>query len=171
MGPLMDPVETLVIAREIEGRLLDYWRDVDENGGRNAGSYWTEDAVWEAPARTFRGRAEIQGFFDWRLSRGDRFALHVVANLKTVVESPTRASSVWYLILHAADGVPVQPSKPAEQIAAIEDRWLRGDGGLWLCAHRKFKVLFAGGGALAGPPAAAGDAAGSQASRRTGAES
>jgi len=168
----MDPVEKLVIAQEIEHRLLDYWRDVDENGGRNAGSFWTEDAVWEAPARTFKGRAEIQSFFDWRLKRGDRLALHVVANLKTVVESPTRAASGWYLILYAADGVPVQPSKPAEQIAAIEDRWARSDGGVWLCAHRKFKVLFAGGGALAGPPAALGDAAKAQASKPpTGAKS
>lgn len=164
----MDPVEKLLIAREIEARLLDYWHDVDDNAGRNAGSFWTQDAVWEAPARTFKGRAEIQGFFDWRISRGDRLALHVVANLKTTVESPTRASSRWYLILYAADGVPVQVSKPAEQIAAIEDRWTRSESGPWLCAHRKFKVLFAGGGALAGPP---GDAAKSQASQPSGAKS
>lgn len=149
----MDPVQKLVIAQEIEGRLLDYWRDIDENGGRNAGSYWTEDAVWEAPARTFNGRDDIQGFFDWRLTRGDRLALHVVANLKTVVESETSASSSWYLLLYAADGVPPQASKPPEQIAAIEDRWSRDGDGPWLCAHRRFKVLFEGGGALAGPPA------------------
>jgi hypothetical protein len=168
----MDPVEKLTIAQEIEGRLLDYWHDVDENGGRNAGSFWTDDAVWEAPARVFRGRAEIQGFFDWRLKRGDRLALHVVANLKTVVESPTRASSRWYLILFAADGVPVQTSKPPEQIAAIKDQWSRSDGGPWLCAHRKFKVLFAGGGALAGPPAGAHDPAKSVAAQQpTGAKS
>jgi SnoaL-like domain len=160
----VDPVQKLVIAQEIEHRLLDYWRDVDENGGRNAGSFWTEDAVWEAPARTFKGRDEIQGFFDWRLTRGDRLALHVVANLKTVVESAARASSNWYLLLYAADGVPVQRSKPAEQIAAIEDRWERPDGGPWLCAHRRFKVLFDGGGALAGPPAEIDAAATSSAS-------
>ncbi len=155
----MDSVQKLVIAQEIDSRLLDYWRDVDENAGRNAGSFWTEDAVWEAPARTFKGRADIQSFFDWRLTRGDRLALHVVANLATVVDSATRASSRWYLLLHAADGVPIQPSKPPEQIAAIEDRWSREDGGPWLCAHRKFKVLFDGGGALAGPPAGQDSAA------------
>jgi hypothetical protein len=149
----VDPVQKLLIAHEIESRLLDYWRDIDENAGRNAASFWTEDAVWEAPTRTFKGRAEIQGFFDWRLTRGDRLALHVVANLKTVVDNATRASSKWYLLLFAADGVPVQPSKPPQQIAAIEDQWWRSDGGPWLCAHRKFNVIFEGGGALRGPPA------------------
>jgi len=148
----VDPIQKLVIAQAIETRLLGYCRDVDENAGRNAGSFWTEDAVWEAPARTFTGRAEIQGFFDWRQTRGDRLALHVVANLKTTVEDATSASSTWYLLLYAADGVAPQSSKPPEQIAGIEDRWSRGDGGVWLCAHRKFKVLFEGGGALAGPP-------------------
>jgi hypothetical protein len=150
----VDSIQKLVIAREVEDRLREYWRDVDENGGRNAGSFWTEDAVWEAPARTFKGRSEIQGFFDWRLSRGDRLAVHIVADLTTVVESTTRASCRWHLVLFAADGVPVLPSKPPSQIAAIEDRWSRSEDGLWLCAHRKFKVLFEGG-ALAGPPAGA----------------
>jgi hypothetical protein len=149
----MDPVQKLVIANEIEHRLLDYWRDVDENGGRQAGTFWTDDAVWEAPARTFNGRADIQSFFDWRLTRGDRLALHAVTNLKTVVESATSASSTWYLLLYAADGVPIQPSHPPTQIAAIADKWSRTADGPWLCAHRKFKVLFEGAGALAGPAA------------------
>lgn len=149
----MDPIQKIVIAHEIQERLLDYWREVDENGGRQAGSYWTEDAVWEAPARTFKGRADIQSFFDWRLTRGDRLAFHMVANLKTVVESATRASSTWYLLLYAADGVPVQPSASPTQVAAIDDRWTRSGEGPWLCAHRKFKVLFESGGALAGPAA------------------
>jgi hypothetical protein len=149
----MDAVQKLLIAREIEERLLDYWRDVDENGGRQAGTFWTEDAVWEAPARTFKGRAEIQSFFDWRLTRGDRLALHAVTNLKTIVESATRASSTWYLLLYAADGVPIQPSAAPTQIAAISDQWSRAPDGPWLCAQRKFKVLFESGGALAGPAA------------------
>lgn len=151
----MNSIEKLVIAHEIEQQLLDYWREVDENGGRKAGSFWTEDAVWVAPARTFNGRAEIQSFFDWRLTRGDRLAFHAVSNLKTIVDSATQASSSWYLMLFAADGRPPQASKPPEQIAGIEDRWSRSEDGVWLCAHRKFKVLFEGGGALAGPPAGA----------------
>jgi hypothetical protein len=149
----MDGVQKLLIAREIEERLLDYWREVDENAGQQAGSYWTDDAIWEAPARIFRGRADIQSFFDWRLTRGDRLAFHMVANLKTTVESPSSASSIWYLVLYAADGKPVQPSASPAQIAMIEDRWSRAGDGSWLCAHRKFKVLFESGSALAGPAA------------------
>ncbi|HMK80059.1 MAG TPA: nuclear transport factor 2 family protein [Xanthobacteraceae bacterium] len=152
----MDAAAKLLIASEIEHQLLDYWHEVDQNGGRQAGSYWTEDAIWEAPARTFKGRADIQSFFDWRLTRGDRLALHVVTNLKTTVESPTSAASRWYLMLYAADGAPVQPSQPAVQVAKIEDKWSRQNG-TWLCAHRKFTVLFSGDGALAGPPKTAAD--------------
>jgi SnoaL-like domain len=149
----MDQIQALLIKQEIHERLLAYWRDVDENGGRNAGGFWTEDAVWDAPARTFNGRQEIQGFFDWRLTRGDRLALHTVANFTARVESDEVATATWYLLLYAADGTPVQPSEPAQQVAAIEDRYVRAAGGPWLCAHRKFRVLFTGGGALGGPPA------------------
>lgn len=152
----MEPIEKLVIRQEIHDRLLDYWRDVDDNGGRSAGSYWTEDAVWEAPARTFTGRAEIQGFFDWRLTRGDRLALHTVANFKADVESAASATSTWYLLLYAADGTPVLASSPPVQVAAIEDRWIREPGGAWLCSFRKFRLLFEGGGALSGPAKAGG---------------
>ena len=141
----MDPVQRLLIAKAIEERLLDYWREVDENGGRQAGAFWTEDAVWEAPARAFKGRAEIQSFFDWRLTRGDRLAFHMVANLKTVVESETRASSTWYLVLYAADGKPVLPTHPPIQIAYMTDRCVRDREGGWLLAHRKFENWFEGG--------------------------
>ncbi len=106
----MDPVQKLLIAKAIEERLLDYWHEVDENGGRRPARSGPRTPVWEAPARNFKGRAEIQSFFDWRLTRGDRLAFHMVANLKTVVESETRASSTWYLVLYAADGKPIQPS-------------------------------------------------------------
>ena len=58
----MDPVQKLLIAKAIEERLLDYWREVDENGGRQAGGYWTEDAVWEAgiPERGAFARASAE---------------------------------------------------------------------------------------------------------------
>jgi hypothetical protein len=69
------------------------------------------------------------------------------------VESETRASSAWYLVLYAADGKPIQPSSAPTQIAAIDDRWSRSGDGPWLCARRKFTVLFESGGALAGPAA------------------
>ena len=149
----MEAIEALLIKQTIHEQLLAYWRDVDENGGRNAGTFWTADAVWEAPARTFNGREEIQGFFDWRLTRGDRLALHTVANFVAEVESDDKATSSWYLLLYAADGTPPLPAEPPVQVAAISDRWTKDEDCTWLCSYRKFKVLFSGGGALSGPAA------------------
>ncbi|MEJ8572980.1 nuclear transport factor 2 family protein [Microbaculum marinum] len=149
----MDPVQTLLIKQDIHERLLAYWRNVDDDAGRQAGSFWTEDAVWEAPARTFNGREEIQGFFDWRLTRGDRLALHTVANFVAEVQDERSATSTWYLLLYAADGTPPKPSEPPVQVAAISDTWVHDGDGPWLCSHRTFKVLFEGGGALSGPAA------------------
>ena len=54
-------------------------------------------------------------------------------------------------MLYAADGKPIQPSGAPAQIAAIDDRWSRAGDGPWLCQHRRFKVLFDSGAALAGP--------------------
>lgn len=146
----MNETDRLRIAREVGDRLLDYWHEVDSNDGRKAGTYFTEDALWEAPPRTFKGRAEIQGFFDWRLTRGDRIALHTVNNLKVTVESATQASTRWYLVLYAGDGRPPQQTEVPTSIAAISDKWTCVDGA-WLCTYRRFDHLFQGGNALAPP--------------------
>lgn len=138
--------EALLERARIEAQLHDYWHDVDRNWGRNAATYYTENAVFGGEAATYTGRAEIAAFYQHRIDRGlARVAVHAVNNLRTRFEGRQRAQSTWYLLSYAADGEPVLPTHPPIVIGLVSDRYERQPDGRWLCAHRNFDMLFAGG--------------------------
>lgn len=137
--------ERLTITRELEIQLADFWHDVDQNWGRQAADFFTEDGVFEASEQTYRGREHIRQFYEYRLSRGPRVAVHAFANFRADPRSPTEAVSTWYLILYAHDGEPVQLSAPPIQIALATDHSVKGEDGRWRYRHRKFDSLFKGG--------------------------
>ncbi|HTM77401.1 MAG TPA: hypothetical protein VL133_07210, partial [Devosia sp.] len=62
----------LAVTQELQLLLADYWHDVDTNWGRNAGSYYTDDAVFETIKTSYRGRKQIEAFYQYRLDRGPR---------------------------------------------------------------------------------------------------
>lgn len=133
------------ITQELEMRLADYWHEVDTNWGKRAGEFFTEDAVFEVSRATYRGRAKIEEFYNYRVGRGPRVAVHAVSNFRVVAETLTTATSTWYLLLYAHDGVPVLPSAPPIQIALATDHCVKEADGNWRYSYRKFGVLFRGG--------------------------
>ncbi len=138
--------EALFERLRIEAQLHDYWHDVDRNWGRNAPSFYTEDAVFGGEAANYAGRKEIAAFYQYRIDRGvARVAVHAVTNFRVAFEGRERALSTWYLLSYAADGEPVLPTHPPIVIALVSDVHERQPGGSWLCARRTFEVLFAGG--------------------------
>lgn len=142
----MTEQEQLFERLRIEARLHDYWHDVDRNWGRNAASFYTEDAVFGGEAAAYNGRKEIAEFYQYRIDRGiARVAVHVVTNFRVIFEGCDRALSTWYLSSYAADGEPPLPTHPPIVLAMVTDRYERQGDGVWLVAHRNFDVLFTGG--------------------------
>jgi hypothetical protein len=141
----MDSKERLLVKLELETMLMEYWHDVDTNWGRNAGDYYTDDAVFVgSEGAAYRGKAKIQQFYQWRVDRGPRVAVHAVNNFCVTFESDARAICTWYLLLYAADGKPVLPSNPPISIALVTDTCVRGSDGKWRYAYRQFQPLFQG---------------------------
>ena len=141
----MDRTERLLATQELHSLLIEYWHDVDTNWGRGAPDYYTEDAVFEGPEASYQGREKIRQFYEWRVKRGKRLAVHAVSNFRVAFESDTRATSTWYMLLYAADGVPVLPTHPPIQIALVTDTCVRDSAGTWRYAYRKFEAWFQGG--------------------------
>lgn len=131
--------------QELESLLMDYWHDVDTNWGRNAADYYTDDAVFESTHASYHGKEKIRAFYQYRLDRGPRVAVHSVSNFRVVLESPTRAICNWYLFLYAQDGEPILPTNPPIQIAHMTDVCAKQPDGRWLYEHRKFDAWFVGG--------------------------
>ncbi len=144
--PALSEQEALLERVRIEAQLHDYWHEVDRNWGRNAASWYTEDAVFGGEAATYTGRQEIAAFYQYRIDRGiARVAVHAVNNFRVSFEGRDKASSTWYLLSYAADGQPVLPTHAPIVIALVSDEYRLQADGQWLCSRRMFEVLFAGG--------------------------
>jgi hypothetical protein len=141
----MDFQQQLKARQELEIMLMEYWHDVDTNWGRNAGGYYTEDGIFESTRASYHGRHKIEQFYQFRINRGPRVAVHAVTNFRCVLHSPTEATCNWFLHLYAMDGEPILPINPPIQIAYMTDKCVKGADGKWLYKHRKFETWFEGG--------------------------
>ncbi len=147
--------DRLILTRDLEALLHDYWHEVDMNNGRDAAAYYTEDAVFEASGGTrYEGRARIAEFYRYRADRGARTSVHMVSNFRAVPMARDAATCTWYLTLYAADGAPVHRGTQPILIAAMTDD-CRRIGGRWLYARRTFRALFRDGIAVVALPVAA----------------
>ncbi len=133
------------LAQELQALLADYWHDVDTNWGRNAGTYYTDDADFVGEAATYTGRAKIQEFYAWRVQQGPRLAVHAVNNFRVETATTDNARATWYLLLYAANGEAILPTHPPITISLVTDDYVCDPDGSWLCRRRHFKTLFQGG--------------------------
>lgn len=134
---------TLRARQELEALAVEYWHEVDVNGGRAALAFYTEDAVFTTSLKSRRGRDEIHAFYTARTARGPRLSLHVVQNFRVVLDSPLVARCDYVMSLYAADGEPVLPSRPAIMIARAIERVVRErEDAPWRYAERTLVPLF-----------------------------
>ncbi len=141
----MDRTERLLATQELIETLHEYWHDVDTNWGRTAHDYYTDDAEFVGAEAAYVGKAKIREFYQWREKRGARTVIHAVTNFRAQFKDPDHADCTWYLLLWAADGVPVLPTHPPITISLITDRMQRAADGRWLCSYRRFDTWFQGG--------------------------
>ncbi len=151
----MQEIDELVETQKLQARLSEYWHDVDTNWGRNAGGYYTEDAVFETRRASYQGRKQIEEFYRWRVDQGPRVAVHAITNFRVAFHGDSHATSTWYLILFAMNGKPVLPTAPPIQIALMSDTCVKV-AGQWLYSRRKFDTLFEGGVPVTNPVLAKG---------------
>ncbi len=134
--------ERHLIVQEISDLLARHWHDVDRNWGRNAHNDYTADGSYTTSLRTRSGQDAIKEFYTGRHDRGARVARHLISNLHVAVNDASSATAVWVLTLHAADGDPILPSKPAIMIADVVDHLVRDSDGTWKYRSRTITPLF-----------------------------
>lgn len=138
----MDKQHLLNLRMELESLVIDYWHEVDVNGGQSAPGYYTADALFETSVRQYRGIAEIEAFYQRRQSRGPRVSIHVVNNFRVQPQSDTRVACSYVISLFAADGAPVLPSRPAILFGFADEVMVQQADARWLCASRRIRALF-----------------------------
>lgn len=128
---------------ELSTQLSHYWHEIDFNGGRNASSYYTEDAEFHGQYASYIGVGKIQQFYDWRVAQGPRLSVHSFTNHRAWFTGPDTAEATNFLMLYARNGVKIQPSHAPITISLATDKYRRV-GNKWLCTWRQFEHLFEG---------------------------
>jgi hypothetical protein len=135
--------DLLKLNLELSTQLSNYWHEIDFNGGRDASSYYTEDAEFHGQYASYIGVAKIQQFYDWRVAQGPRLSVHSFTNFRAWFTGPDTAESTNFLMLYARNGVKIQPSHAPITVSLATDRFRRVSG-QWLCTWRQFEHLFEG---------------------------
>ena len=129
---------------ELSLQLAEYWHEIDTNGGRNASSYYTEDAEFHGQFASYHGVEKIQAFYDWRVKQGPRLSVHSFTNFRARFTGADTAEATNFLFLYAANGEKVLPTHPPITISLATDRYKRSAEGRWLCTYRRFEHWFEG---------------------------
>jgi hypothetical protein len=145
-----DLPDVLRLNAELSLQLSDYWHEIDTNGGRNASSYYTEDAEFHGQYATYVGRAKIQEFYDWRVKQGPRLSVHSFTNFRAAFTGPDTAEATNFLMLYARNGVKILPTHAPITISLATDKYRRVDG-RWLCTLRRFEHWFEGDTPITNP--------------------
>ena len=149
MTPEQRALETLVLQQNA----VDYWYEVDLTGGAGVSEMFTEDGVFHAgPGQPLVGRAAIEGFYSWRTDRGARTSRHLITNFRAEFTDATHATTWCVMMVLAADGKPILPSRPPIFVGDQIDKCVKGADGKWRYAERNFSALFMGGEAPTVPP-------------------
>ncbi len=138
----MNRKDVLELNQELALQLADYWHEIDFNGGADASRFYTEDAEFHGQFASYLGRDKIQQFYDWRRERGDRLSVHSFTNFRARFTGTDTAEATNFLFLYAKDGVRPLPSHVPVTISLATDRFVRDEGGRWLCTNRRFEHLF-----------------------------
>jgi hypothetical protein len=149
LTPEQRALETLVLQQNA----IDYWYEVDLKGGAGVSEMFVEDGIFHAgPGKPLVGRAAIEAFYSWRTDRGARTSRHLISNFRAEFSDDTHATTWCVMMVLAADGKPILPSRPAILTADQLDTCIKCADGKWRYVERNFTVLFMGGEAPTIPP-------------------
>ncbi|HEY4214439.1 MAG TPA: nuclear transport factor 2 family protein [Steroidobacteraceae bacterium] len=148
----MTPEQRAAASQVLYMNMIDYWYEVDLNGGAGVSEMYVEDGIFHGGGKPLVGRAAIEQFYTWRTNRGARISRHVITNFRAEFTDETHAMTYCVMMLYAADGTPVLPSAPPIIITDLIDRCVKCDDGKWRYIERTFVPLFMGGAPTTVPP-------------------
>jgi hypothetical protein len=134
--------EQMADAFELEQMLYDFAYEIDLNGAKDVGRFYTEDGAFRTGGVDIQGRAALQGFYDNRNAAvkqyqkgGERTGRHIFTNVRAVFDEAdaTKATLTFTNINFAGEGpAPVQGLGSPSAIADGVFECQRQADGHWL---------------------------------------
>jgi hypothetical protein len=137
--------DDLMLWYKINQLMIDYWADVDNNGGRQAHEFYLPDALYAVGTNVFEGEENIRAFYDRRRQRGNTATRHLISNLQVFRDDTWHARAVGIMSLYRAEGhPPIEEVRPLAMIADFEARCVLGDDQLWRLQSHVVRPIFIG---------------------------
>ncbi|MBO0755693.1 MAG: nuclear transport factor 2 family protein [Bradyrhizobiaceae bacterium] len=128
----------------IHSLLVNYWRDVDFNEGRNAHDFYLADASFIVGDNHFNTCEGIKTFYAWRRKREKFGSRHLLSDVLVVAAGERRAKGFGVMTLHRATGRPPFRNTVPTLIADLRCECVLGDDDVWRFASHVIDPLFIG---------------------------
>ncbi len=141
----MPDTDDLALWYALNRLMVNYWADVDHNGGNRAHEFYLPDALYAVGNNRFEGTEKIRAFYARRREHGTTTTRHLVDNLRVFRDDPRHARAVGAMSLYRADGrPPFRGAKPPAMIADFEAQCVLADDRLWLFQSHLLRPIFVG---------------------------
>jgi hypothetical protein len=124
--------------------LVNYWRDVDLNLGRDAHDFYVADGSFIVGDNHFESHEGIRTFYTWRRGREKAGSRHLLSDLAVVGDGERRARAFGVMTLHRASGLPPFRSTVPTLIADLTCVCVQGDDGRWRFERHILDPVFVG---------------------------
>ena len=128
----------------IHSLLVNYWREVDFNEGRNAHNFYLADACFIVGDNHFNTNEGIKTFYAWRRKREKFGTRHLLSDLLVVGAGERRAKGFGVMPLHRATGRPPFRNTVPTLIADFRCECALCDDDVWRFASHVLDPLFIG---------------------------
>ena len=141
----MPDTDDLALWYALNRLMINYWADVDHNGGIEAHEFYLPDALYAVGNNRFEGTDKIRAFYARRREHGTTTTRHLVANLRVFRDGPRHALAVGIMSLYRADGrPPFRGAKPPAMIADFEAQCVLAGDRSWLLQSHLLRPIFVG---------------------------
>lgn len=123
--------------------VVDYWADVDQNGGNRAHEFYLPEALYAVGSNRFEGAEKIRAFYDRRRQFGNTTTRHLVGNIRVLPDDGPDVRVVGVMSLYRADGrPPVLAARAPSMIADFEARCVLVDDRQWRFRSHLLRPIF-----------------------------
>jgi SnoaL-like domain len=123
--------------------MINYWADVDYDGGNGAHEFYLPDALYAVGNNRFDGAEKIRAFYARRRRIGASSTRHLVDNVRVFQEDAGLARAVGIMTLYRSDGrPPFQGIKSPSMIADFEAQCVLADDRRWRFQSHLLRPIF-----------------------------
>jgi hypothetical protein len=141
----MPDTDDLTLWYTLNRLMINYWADVDNNGGNQAHEFYLPDALYAVGTNSFEGEENIRAFYDRRRQRGNTTTRHLIDNFRVFRGDARYARAVGVMSLYRAEGhPPIDEVRPLAMIADFEARCMLGDDQRWRLQSHVLWPIFIG---------------------------